>query len=183
MRRQTFAVLAVAPILALGLTACGTGKDPAAKAAASKSSDLEAMRKFAQCMRQNGVDVPDPTGDGGRVNMRMSAKPGVDGTAKMKAAEAKCRHFQPNGGKPVKLNPKDLAKMRAMAKCMREHGVDMPDPDENGRVTITRKKGEPAKGGADTNPDSPTFKAADKACRQYAPGQIGQQGNSSGGGS
>lgn len=178
MRRQTFAVLAVVPILALGLTACGGGgKDPVAKAAASKSSDLDAMRKFAQCMRQNGVDMADPTGDGGRVQMKMSAKPGADSEAKMKAAEAKCRHFQPNGGKPVKLKPEDLAKMRAMAKCMREHGVDMPDPDENGRVTITRRKGT---GGPDMNPDSPTFKAADKACRKYAPGRIGQQ---SGGGS
>lgn len=178
MRRQTFAALAVVPILALGLTACGGGgKDPVAKAAASKSSDLDAMRKFAQCMRQNGVDMPDPTGDGGRVQMKMSAKPGADSEAKMKAAEAKCRHFQPNGGKPVKLKPEDLAKMRAMAKCMREHGVDMPDPDENGRVTITRRKGT---GGPDMNPDSPTFKAADKACRKYAPGRIGQQ---SGGGS
>jgi hypothetical protein len=97
----------------------------------------------------------------------------------MKAAEAKCRHFQPNGGKPIKLKPEDLAKMRAMAKCMREHGVDMPDPDENGRVTVTRK----VAGGPGMNPDSPTFKAADKACRKYAPGRIGQQGNSSGGGS
>jgi hypothetical protein len=177
MRRQTLAVLAVVPILALGLTACGGGgKDPVAKAAASKSSDLDAMRKFAQCMRQNGVDMPDPTGDGGRVQMRVSAKPGANSEAKMTAAEAKCRHFQPNGGKPVKLKPEELAKMRAMAKCMREHGVDMPDPDENGRVTVRRK----ATGGPDMNPDSPTFKAADKACRKYAPGRIGQQG---GGGS
>jgi hypothetical protein len=69
--------------------------------------------------------------------------------------------------------------MRAMAKCMREHGVDMPDPDENGRVTIRRK----ATDGSGMNPDSPTFKAADKACRKYAPGRVGQQGTSSGGGS
>jgi hypothetical protein len=188
MRRQTFAVLAVALILALGLTACaGGGKDAVAKAAASKSSDLDSMRKFAQCMRQNGVDMPDPTDDNGRIEMRSSAKPGANSEDKMKAAEAKCRHFQPNGGKPVKLKPEDLARMRAMAKCMREHGVNMPDPDENGRITITRKgTGDPAKGGDGMNPDSPTFKAADKACRQYAPSRTGRQGsstNSSGGGS
>jgi|1185.fasta_scaffold675975_1 hypothetical protein len=177
MRRQTFAALAVVPILALGLTACGGGKDPVTKAAASKSSDLDAMRKFAQCMRQNGVDMPDPSDDGGAIEMRSSAKPG--GESQVQAAEAKCRHFQPNGGKPVKLKPEDLARMRAMAKCMREHGVDMPDPDENGRITIKRKAGD----GPGMNPDSPTFKAANKACRQYAPGHPGQQGTSSGGGS
>jgi hypothetical protein len=177
MRRQTFAVLVVAAMLAPGLAACGTGKDPAAKAAASRSSDLDSMRKFAQCMRQNGVDMADPSTDDGHVVMRASAKPGADGDARMKAAMAKCRHFQPNGGKPVKPKPEELAKMRAMAKCMREHGVDMPDPDENGGVRIQRKKGE---GGPDINPDSPAFKAAAKACSQYAPDRAGQ---SSGGGS
>jgi hypothetical protein len=188
--RRPFAALAVVPVLAFSLTACGGGgKDAVAKAAASKSSDLESMRKFAQCMRQNGVDMPDPTDDG-RVLMKASGKPGAGGLDKMTAAENKCRHFQPNGGKPVKPKPEELAKMRAMAKCMREHGVDMPDPDENGRVTITRQSGGKGtgtgNGGPDVNPDSPTFKAADKACRQYAPGRVGQQGNStnkSGGGS
>jgi hypothetical protein len=178
MRGQTLAVLAMVPALALGLTACGGGKDAVAKAAASKSSDLDSMRKFAQCMRQNGVDMPDPTDDGGRIAIRASAKPGAaNSMEKLKAADAKCRHFQPNGGKPVKPKPEDLAKMRAMAKCMREHGVDMPDPDENGGITITRK----GKGAPDINPDSPTFKAAQKACGQYAPGRMGQ--TNSGGGS
>jgi hypothetical protein len=175
MRRQMFAVLALAPMLALGLTACGTGKDPAAKAAASKSSDLDSMRKFAQCMRQNGVNMPDPVdAGGGRVAVRASRVPGANTEEKMKAAEAKCRHFQPNGGKPVKLKPEDLAKMRAMAKCMREHGVDMPDPDPDGSVSITKGKN------STMDLDSPTFKAADKACRKFAPGQIGQR---AGGGS
>jgi hypothetical protein len=185
MRRQTFAVLAMFPILALGPMACGGGKDPVAKAAASKSSDLDSMRKFAQCMRQNGVDIADPADDNGPVKMRSTAEPGANSEQKMKAADAKCRHFQPNGGKPVKVSAEDLAKMRAMAKCMREHGVDMPDPDENGRITIThRETGDSGKGSAGMNPDSPTFKAADKACRQYAPNRGGQQGgNSSGGGS
>lgn len=135
---------------------------------------MDAMRKFAQCMRQNGVDMPDPSEDGGHVRMRVEGK--VD-MAKMKAAQEKCRHFQPNGGKPIKPDPEQLAKMRAMAKCMREHGVDMPDPNDDGSITI--KKGE----GPDIDPDSPTFKAAEKACRKYAPGPLGQQRSSKDSGS
>jgi hypothetical protein len=173
MRRQTFAGLAVVSVLALGVTACNDRKDPAA----SKSNDLDAMRKFAQCMRQNGVDMADPTDDGGHIVIRASAKPGAGASAKMKAAEEKCRHFQPNGGKPVKLDPKDLAKLRAMAKCMREHGVDMPDPDDNGRITVKKKDG--GKPPADMGPDSPTFKAADKACRKYAPEGAERHGGGS----
>ena len=179
MRRQTLAALVMVPVLALGPAACGgDGKDPVAKAAASRSSDLDAMRKFAQCMRQNGVNMPDPTDDGqGHVQMKIDG--GKGGMAKMQAAQAKCRHFQPNGGKPIKPKPEELAKMRAMAKCMREHGVDMPDPNPDGSITMQNKKGAHNMG-----PDSPTFKAAEKACRQYAPGPAGRQGGgtSKGGG-
>ena len=176
MRRHTLTALAVVPLLALGSAACGGGKNPAAKAAASRSSDLDAMRKFAQCMRQNGVDMPDPTENGGRVIMKAKGKIDMD---RMKAAQEKCRHFQPNGGKPMKPNPEQLAKMRAMAKCMREHGVDMPDPNDDGSVMIKKGEGK----GLNIDPDSPTFKAADKACRKYAPDPMGRQGSGKGGGS
>jgi hypothetical protein len=176
MRRHTLAALALVPLLALGSAACGGGKDPVAKAAASRSSDLDAMRKFAQCMRQNGVDMPDPSDDGGRVRMKVNGKADMD---KMKAAQEKCRHFQPNGGKPIKPDPQRLAQMRAMAKCMREHGVDMPDPNDDGSIVFKKGQGS----GPNIDPDSPTFKAADKACRKYAPAPPGQQGSNNGGGS
>ena len=49
--------------------------------------------------------------------------------------------------------------MLAFAKCMREHGVDMPDPEfGNGGGTVMI-------GGDGIAFDSPTFKAADEACR------------------
>jgi hypothetical protein len=49
------------------------------------------------------------------------------------------------------------------AQCMRSHGVpSFPDP-VNGRSTVIMKKG------TDMDPDSPTFKAAQEACKAYAP--------------
>ncbi|MGI5226307.1 hypothetical protein [Actinoallomurus sp. CA-142502] len=50
------------------------------------------------------------------------------------------------------------------AQCMRTHGVpSFPDPTADGRSTIIMKKG------TDMDPDSPKFKAAQQACKAYAP--------------
>jgi len=50
------------------------------------------------------------------------------------------------------------------ARCMREHGVDMPDPtfDENGGAQMRLGKG--------LNPESAKFQAAQKACEKFMKG-------------
>jgi hypothetical protein len=163
MRRQKLAALAMVPVLAFGVTACGgKGGGTGGKSTAKAASDLDSMRKFAQCMRENGVDMPDPSADG---HFQLKATGGKGGMDKMKAAETKCRHLMPNGGKPQKPKPEQLAMMRAMAKCMRQHGLtNFPDPNADGGIEI--------KGGKGTNmdPNSQAFKDADKACRKYQPG-------------
>jgi hypothetical protein len=63
----------------------------------------------------------------------------------------------------------------AYARCMRQHGINMPDP-----------KVDPTEGMAGllpqgVNPDDPKFKAAQQACQQYTP-NGGKQQTSSGGG-
>jgi hypothetical protein len=65
--------------------------------------------------------------------------------------------------------------MLNFARCMRQHGINMPDPKPGGGIEI---KGGP--GGV--NPDSPTFKAAQQACQQYEPKGSKKQEQSSGGG-
>lgn len=175
MRRQSYAALALLPALALGMPGCAHHNGPAG--AASKASDLDKMRAFAKCMRQHGVDMADPQTNGkGQVFIKVSAAPGTAGKGvpqKEQAAEAACRHLQPNGGKPVKLDPSQLAKMRNFAKCMREHGIDMPDPDPYGRVTMRAVKGKNDQGRTVFGPDDPKFNAAQKACQKYQPGIPG----------
>jgi hypothetical protein len=168
MRRQTLAVLALLPALALGVQACGTeGKNAGASSTAKKASDQEKMRKFAQCMRDNGVDMKDPSGDG-RVEIHASAGPGKGGPGKtdgkIQAAQKKCAHLMPNGGKPPKPKPEELAKMRAMSKCMRDNGIsEFPDPDPDGGIKIQAGKG------TGIDPGSQRFKNAQKACSKYSP--------------
>jgi hypothetical protein len=62
-----------------------------------------------------------------------------------------------------KISPEDLEKVRQYARCMREHGIDMPDPGPDGSLT----------GGAVTGDDGAKLDAADKACQSKLPGQHG----------
>jgi hypothetical protein len=144
--------LALAATALFALTACGgnsgSGDEVASLNGGDKKenqqakddgkSDQDKMREFAKCMREHGVDMPDPDADGG---IRMHAAGPADATEgvaadgangdKMQKADDACKSLLPNGGKPKPLSPEDLDKMRQQAKCMREHGVDMPDPDPN----------------------------------------------------
>jgi hypothetical protein len=65
------------------------------------------------------------------------------------------------------MTPEQQDAMLAFAKCMRDHGVDMPDPEFG-------TSGGPAIqiGGDGIAFDSPTFKAADEACRSIVKGAL-----------
>jgi hypothetical protein len=63
---------------------------------------------------------------------------------------------------------------------MREHGIDVPDPDPNGGIVVKRSG---ANGrSAPELEDDPEFKAAQQACQQYLPNAgKGPELNSGGG--
>jgi hypothetical protein len=190
-KRLRIGLVAVLALLALGLAACGGkrgsgvatadgGKDNKAKPSASaKPGDpLEQARKFAACMRAHGVDMSDPQVENGSSGGAVihSAGPGKDigpDSPTFKAAQEACRSLAPNGGDMPKPNAQQLEQMRKFAACMRTHGVDMPDPDpDTGGVMVQQS------GGVHTDPNSPTFKAAQEACRNLmpSPGAMQQEG-------
>jgi hypothetical protein len=153
---------------AVTLAACG-GSDGGSPSSASNKQDkaYEGALNFAKCMREHGVDMPDPQRDSdGGIQITQSRRAG-DGTtdAKLQAAQKDCEKHLEAGGGPVR-DPAREARMQdalfAYAKCMRSKGVDMPDPQvSGGRVTF--RAGEPGKGG----PESPAYKAADEACHHH----------------
>ncbi|GAA2104207.1 hypothetical protein GCM10009780_55400 [Actinomadura alba] len=170
MRRLAVAVVLPA---VLALTACGGGGEEgdgiasaggggAKNAAASPSQSLspeDAQLKFAQCMRENGVEMQDPGSDG-RVRIQATGKAGDQG--KMQAAMKKCRPYLEAGGKmPNMQDPKVRDQFVKFAQCMRENGVDMPDPGPDGGLMI---KGNPGEGGRDK------LEKAQKACASLRPG-------------
>jgi hypothetical protein len=62
------------------------------------------------------------------------------------------------------------------AQCMRQHGIDMPDPQFSGNGAIQRL-------GGNVDPTSAEFQAADKACNHYLPFRPGMSTTHSGSGS
>ncbi|MFD5828711.1 hypothetical protein [Lentzea sp. NPDC060358] len=95
-----------------------------------KKDDKADMVKFAQCMRDNGIEMPDPQGDGGAVTLGI---PGNDGDGeKMSAAHNACKQHLPNGGEFTPPSPEEQDKMRQQAKCMRDRGYNWPDPKFEG---------------------------------------------------
>ncbi|WP_326561689.1 hypothetical protein [Micromonospora sp. NBC_01796] len=175
MRRQPVTGLLVLPaLLALALAGCGTsaegdgvataggaaGAGPTASASAAAFDDADRQLKFAQCMRENGVDMPDPDPAApGQVRINGGSDPD-----KAQAAMEKCREFLPNGGEGRKLDPEQAENMRKMAQCMRENGIpDFPDPGPDGLLKIDKS----LLGGKGL--DDPTLKAAMEKCKQFAP--------------
>ncbi|MGW3963065.1 hypothetical protein ACWED2_24825 [Amycolatopsis sp. NPDC005003] len=155
---------------ALLLAGCGAKADDGSKVASistpsktggptaadnSGKSDEDKIREFTKCMREHGVDMPDPkpAGDGNGVAIGIQGE-GAD-KDKIDAAQNACKHLMPNGGEMKPPSAEELDKMRKDAKCMRDHGIDMPDPDPAG-------KGATRIGGMGDDPKK--FEEAAKAC-------------------
>ena len=146
-------------------TATGNNSD-----AGTDDGDMaEKMRTFAACMRETGIDMPDPEVDSeGRVRMQIGEGPNEGGTPpdreKFEAAQQACKQYLPNGGEPPKMDPEQVEQARQFAKCMRENGVpDFPDPQADGAIRI---EGGPGTG---IDPGSQAFKDAHAKCEQYMP--------------
>ncbi len=158
------------------LAACGSG--PASPGVASVGSSptttsssgngsrsgsrqaIEAKAlKYSRCMRSHGIsDFPDPSSNG---SISISVQPGSDlnpHSPRFQAAQNACMSLLGN-----KLTSAEKAAANAKAlkysQCMRAHGVsDFPDP--NGQGTLVIQLGT---GGLD--PNTATFKAAQRACQ------------------
>jgi len=172
--RRTAVTSLAAPLLILALAACG---DPAAgpdiasadggatpSATASNAAQQGDPVKFADCMREHGIDVDIPSGGGGGA-IRVKGKAGDEG--KLEEAEEACRQYAPSGGPGdgEPMSKEDQEKFLAFAKCMREHGIPMADPEFEGggvRMKINGDRSAP-------KVDDGKAEAAQKACQSILP--------------
>jgi hypothetical protein len=195
--RVALAVLAIATLAACsGAAANPSGvaslasesPDPEASAAPEASVDPEeAALAFAQCMREHGVDMPDPqVGSKGEMTFSIGVGPGNADVEKMQAAQEACQDLMPRSmGEPRELTAEQKDAMLGFAQCMRDHGIDMPDPEfENGGMV--RIGGGPGSNGGEGpafDPTSDEFQAAAEECRaQYGDLFPGPGGDGSDGG-
>jgi hypothetical protein len=198
-RAQAWALVAVA---AIAFTACGSeggkgaaddvaslaadGDDPDATTGASDPSTTvagdespadpeEAMLEYTQCMRDQGIDLPDPvrveSADGGRTEggvIAINADAADDGAGidprsdEFNEAQEACGSIMDDVIGDIEIDPEQEAEMRERlldyAECMREQGIDYPDPVfEDGRVTV---------GVGPVDMDMDEFEQANEACRE-----------------
>jgi hypothetical protein len=160
---------AVITTSALALAACG-GDDPSGESpAASREQMRDAALQYARCMREHGVDMPDPKP--GQAGVQLSLPKGTS-EAEVDAADKACRKYLEKV-KPQQMSEEQQKEFRdaalAQARCMREHGIDMPDPTfgPNGQATI--KLGSKNGSGPRIDPESERFKAAQEACKKLMP--------------
>jgi len=144
------------------------GASPSASpgAGANASQDpQDAMLAYAKCMRDNGVDFPDPqpiSGSGGSPQL----VPIDIGSPVFEKAEKACASKLPAFGQSdPAANQQFQDQMLAYAKCMRDHGIDFPDPkfDSSGGGSAVQI-------GGNVDPNAPAFQEAQKACGSNLPG-------------
>jgi hypothetical protein len=179
LRRGLAAAFAVA--LLGSLVACGDGSGdaddttlPVAAGASSATPDEDAdadldpedaMLKYAQCMREHGVDMPDPEPGGGISINGEGLSP-----EQMEAAQTACQKWMDmaepaDGGR--ELTEEEKQSFLEMAACMRERGYNFPDPVFDGGRVTQKIEGKPGSAPG-PGPDDPAFRKDMEECSAEA---------------
>jgi hypothetical protein len=142
----------------------------------SKKAPEDAFLDYARCMREHGVDMPDPDTSGGNGVVTFSAGAVGEGgkldpeSNKFEEAHEACKDLMGDAG-PQNMSPEQQQEMQdqalAFSRCMREHGVNMPDPTFGAKGEMMMKIG-PDDG---LDPEDPKFQDAQQACGSaFGPG-------------
>jgi len=141
----------------------------ASEAPAEQIDGQEAILQFVACLRDNGIDIPDPQFgvEGGFFGGGGGDLAGIDfmSSGFLDAMEA-CQHLlealQPE------IDPEQQAEQNeqllVFAECMRREGIDFPDPDPVRGLTIGSMRG--ADGELIIDPFDPGFQDAMRTCQE-----------------
>lgn len=162
-RRLSIPALLLLATGALALSACGGREEDSGGGGSDRAKLEQAALKHAECMRREGIDVPDPKpGQGGLI----LAAPGSSDPGATKRAGGKCDKYLKDVP-PPNLSEEEKTAMRdgalRHARCMRDQGIDFPDPKFDGKGGITVDLGE----GLD--PADPRMRQAEQKCRKLLP--------------
>lgn len=177
-----------AALLAIGLLVVACGSDGSSgdtadttsttPPASSEPGSGDPILDFYQCLRDNGLDVADPQpGD----TIGISGVDTEDPEVQAVIADCSETHLGNTDGRVTvgegafgdnMASPESLL---AFVDCIREHGIDMPDPTADGRLPLPE--------GFDTaNRGGPEFQQAAQTCAQHLDGgiRIGSPGEGGG---
>ena len=157
---KTYLIPLIIGLLALG--ACGSGNGTAAPSAAP-SADLEKdVTAYVECLRKQGLDLPDPTVDAkGQISFGRPVNGQTIDRDKLAAAQKVCGEPPAGLAAAAGVDVNDPAFQDAalkFAQCMRGQGVNVADPDFSKAGT-----GGGLFGGIDR--DDPKVAAAVQACQ------------------
>lgn len=166
--RKVFALLTLVALL----SACaGATASESPTNESSEASPEEAGLAYAECMRENGIDMPDPETNRGEMMQRLGddVDPSSD---QFQRADEQCRtHLEGMvQDRMDDLSPEEQERLQEqmleLAECMREQGYDMPDPQiGSGGVRIGLG---PDEGEGRVDPRDPEFRDAIEACHEQA---------------
>jgi hypothetical protein len=143
------------------------GNAPAETTTPSTEETEQAMLRFAQCMRDQGIDYPDPAPDANG-NLRLRPPTGNVDQEQLESAQEACQEhlegvIQPRSEEDETEFQDALLKY---ARCMRDNGVDVPDPPAASsdfgafREQIDR--------------NDPQFQSANEECQRYIADVVGR---------
>jgi len=154
------AVLGLMLTVSCALTGCGdsggskdgipSGGGTGAAAAPSASAGTKDPAQWTKCLRDNGIDVKDPQAGTGTVQLPAESPA-------LTAAMNKCKQYETGQSGSTGFNPNDPKQeeqRRKFAKCMRDQGVDWPDPVPGQPLEIQQ---------------TPQIEAAFQKCMQQVP--------------
>lgn len=161
----------LAALALLALAACGSepetsqvasgGTPSASSSSAAPEENLsqdEKGVKFAQCLREHGLDIADPE-PGKGIQLKVGPESGLSREQVDQAMED-CRKYSPQGESGP--NPQQEENGRKFATCMRENGVEkFPDPKPGQRgIMIDQETGQ-----------DPDLEKAQAACQSILAGK------------
>ncbi|MFE2872057.1 hypothetical protein [Embleya sp. NPDC059259] len=153
------AMLAVIATLAAG---CGDEGEARQKSGPSVSAGPQDVRSaavyFSTCMRERGYDLKDPEFDD--QGLPRIDEQGKRGEPQYEKARQECRKPLDAAAQAQGVQGKNSADLLPFTRCMREHGVDLPDPTPEQGSALRLDK---------TTMNSPAWKTSLDVCRSQLP--------------
>ncbi len=147
-------------------TTADPGDDRDGAPSGDSQSHDDALVAFMDCLRDEGIDAPDPEpNEEGELRLPLNNSYADD--PDYPAAEETCGHFLEDviGPEP---SPEEILEREdralACAQCMREQGGDIPDPGPGGQGFVVLEDSQ----GRTIDPDDPEVAAASDACSEAA---------------
>jgi len=133
-----------------------TGASPAPGASSKPVGDRQA---WLRCLAEQGVQMVDGKPDFGTLPK-----------SRQEPAAQACAHLEPNDDVPPRpATTAEIEAWRVWAKCMRDNGIEMPDPTGNGPPPPPTHGSQ-----AGSGPSQAEFDRAMTACADKVPFREGQ---------